>query len=86
MAEPNIIHALKAKRDEIARYIRDTEKRLEQARADLAHVAASIRLFETKRDETTEFPAYVRLTGFWRKGELTRLCLEALEKAGVAGR
>ena len=37
MAEPQI-NTLEAKRQEIETYIRATEKRLAQARADLAHV------------------------------------------------
>src|SRR4051794_36517141 len=78
MAEPHVLHSLTAKQAEIETYIRETEKRLAQARADLAHVNATIRLFETKRDETTAFPVYVKLGGLFRRNELPRLCAEAL--------
>lgn len=81
MAEPNILHTLRAKQAEIEGYIRDTEKRLNQARADLSHVNATLRLFETKRDETTPFPVYVRMNTLFKRGEVTRLCEEALHAA-----
>jgi hypothetical protein len=78
MAEQQIILTLRAKRAEIETYIRDTEKRLAQARADLAHVNATLRLFETTRDETTAFPVYLRLANLFQRGELIRLCKEAI--------
>ncbi len=81
MADPHIIHTLTAKQAEIEGYIRDTEKRLAQARADLAHVNATIRLFETQRDATTQFPAYIKLNRLFRRGELTSLCTDALHAA-----
>jgi len=81
MAEPQIIHTLTAKQAEIERYIQGTEKRLAQARADLAHVNSTIRLFQTKRDETTQFPVYVKLSKLFHRGELTGLCADALHAA-----
>ena len=84
MAEPNILHTLTAKRAEIEGYIRDTEKRLAQARADLAHVSATLRLFETKRDETTQFPVYIKLNTLFRRNELAGLCEAALQDAPEA--
>jgi hypothetical protein len=48
MAEIRTVTTLRYKRDEIRRAIRDYEKRLDQARADLAHIAAAIAIFEGK--------------------------------------
>lgn len=81
MAEPQIVNTLRDKQAEIEGYIRETEKRLAQARADLAHVNSTIRLFETTRDNSTQFPVYIKLTTLFRRGELTRLCEEALQAA-----
>ncbi len=78
MAKPQIVTTLTTKQREIQSYIRDLEKRLEQAKHDLAHVNATIRLFEVG-DGPPQFPVHVNFKGLYRKGELTRLCLEALE-------
>lgn len=45
MAESTTIATLKRKRDEIARSILAYEKKLDQARADLAHINAAISIF-----------------------------------------
>jgi hypothetical protein len=78
MAEPQVLSTLKRKRSDIQTYIRDLEKRLEQAKHDLAYVNSTIRLFEVG-DGPPQFPVHVDFKGLYRKGELTRLCLEALE-------
>ncbi len=79
MAEPQVLSTLKRKQTNIQSYIRDLEKRLTQARHDLAHVNATIRLFEIG-DGQPQFPVYASFRGLYRKGELTKLCLEALGK------
>ncbi len=78
MAEPQVLSTLKRKQSDIQSYIRALEKRVEQAKHDLAHVNATIRLFEVG-DDPPQFPVHVNFKGLYRKGELTRLCLEALE-------
>ncbi len=45
MSEIRTVTTLRRKRDEISASIRLYEKKLEQARADLAHVTAAIRIF-----------------------------------------
>ena len=55
MADPQIITTLMAKREEIETYIGRIEKQLTAARFDLAHVNATIRLFEMN-GEHTQFP------------------------------
>jgi hypothetical protein len=77
MADP-IGFRLTAKQAEIESYIRRLEKQLDQARHDLAHVNATLRLFEVN-GERTEFPVYVTLKRMFSRGELPRLCREALE-------
>lgn len=78
MADPHVISTLTTKRSEIERYVRQLEKQLTQARHDLAHVNATMRLFEVN-GERTEFPVYVQLKRLFSRGELPRLCREALE-------
>jgi hypothetical protein len=80
MAESNILTTLRRKQAEIEKHIKDSEKRLAQARHDLAHVNATIRLFEVG-DQALQFPAYVRLSTVFKRGELMRLCQEALQAA-----
>jgi hypothetical protein len=79
MADPQVVSTLRRKQADIQGYIRDLEKRLEQARHDLAHVNATLRLFEVDGAHL-QFPAYVSFKGLYRRGELTRLCREALER------
>jgi hypothetical protein len=78
VADPHILSTLSAKQAEIESYIRRLEKQLDQARHDLAHVNATMRLFEVN-GERTEFPVYVQLKRLFSRGELPRLCREALE-------
>jgi hypothetical protein len=51
--------------------------RLEQARADLSHVNACIAIFESC-DEPSGTRAYVDLHRLFARGEMMRLCKEAL--------
>ena len=78
MAEPHVLSTLKTKRAEIEAHIHLAEKRLKQAKHDLAHVNATIRLFEA-RTEPRQFPAYVRLTTIFKRGEITRYIQAAAE-------
>ena len=71
MPGPQVLTTLTTKRQDIQSYIRDLERRLEQAKHDLAHVNATIRLFEVG-DRQQQFPAYVNMRSLYRKGELTR--------------
>src|SRR4051812_30176609 len=78
MADPHVLTTLRSKQTEIETYIGRIEKQLAAARHDLAHVNATIRLFEIN-GETTQFPVYVQLKRMFAKGELPRLCREAIE-------
>jgi hypothetical protein len=77
MGEPIVILALRKKRDRIEASIAAYECKIKEAQADLAHVTASLRLFELSGDPS-EFPAYIDLNRILRRGETTKLCLAAL--------
>jgi hypothetical protein len=81
MAEPHILSTLRRKRDDIESAIATYESKIEDARRDLAAVAATLRLFELN-GEAREFPAYADIGRLWRRGEITAVCREALSKEG----
>ena len=81
MGEPIVILALRRKRDRIESAIAGYERKIKEAQADLAHVGASLRLFELSGDPA-EFPAYIDLNRILRRGEITALCMAALTVDG----
>lgn len=81
MADPHSITMLRAKRDKIRDVIAAYERRLNQAQADLAHVNATLRLFDCS-GEPSDFPPYLDLTRVFRRGETTALCMAALKAEG----
>jgi len=81
MGEPIVILALRRKRDRIEGAIANYERKIKEAQADLAHVTASLRLFELSGDPS-EFPSYIDLNRIFRRGETTRLCMEFLKAEG----
>ncbi len=84
MAELLSVSILETKRNEIAAYIATLERQLGQARVDLAHVNATIRLFAV--DSTTKPKVYMRLGRLFVMGELLKLTDACLATAaeGVA--
>lgn len=82
MAEIRTVTTLETKRTEIRNAIAEYERRLAQARADLAHVTACIRLFDTSDTTPCRIPAYADLHRLFRHRELGNLCREALAKSG----
>jgi hypothetical protein len=84
MAEPHVLFSLKAKRDQIAKHIKSLEGHLAQAKHDMAHVNATIRLFEVG-DERLQFPAYVSFRSVFKKGEIFGLCKEAMQVPASGG-
>ena len=72
---------LRKKRDQIRDAIAAYEAKLREAQADLAHVLATLRLFEAS-GEPADFPAYVDLNRVFRRGETTAFCMTALECEG----
>ena len=82
MAELHVVSALRAKRAEISAYIHDLEKRVATWRARLAHIDASIKIFSPQTDPEAIPPRRTyRRSGYFKKGELARLCLDELRKA-----
>ena len=77
MSEIRTVTTLRAKRDEIVHSIRLYERQLEQARADLAHFTAAIRLFEASGN-AKDMPRYVDTHRLFNRGETWALCQQAL--------
>ncbi len=77
MAEIRTVTTLRSKRAEILASIALYEKRLAQARADLAHVTACITIFEASGDGEN-VSSYVDTHRMFARGEMIRLCKEAL--------
>jgi len=80
MAEPQIVTTLRRKRDEIERAIAAYEKKIEQARIDLASVNATLRLFE--QDADPESLVYLDTLRLFRRGEIVAICKRALSEEG----
>jgi hypothetical protein len=81
MAEPLIITMLRSKRDEIEGAVVAYEKRLIEARANLAHVTATLRMFELT-DDPASLPAYVDVGRLFKRGEVVAICFAALAQEG----
>jgi hypothetical protein len=77
MADPHIFSTLNAKRRQIETHIKGLEKHLAQAKHDLAHVNATIRLFEVDGKQL-QFPAYVSFRTLFKRGEVFDLCKQAI--------
>lgn len=81
MAEIRTVTTLESKRTEIRNAIVQYERLLEQARADLAHVTAAIRLFEVP-DDPARAPAYADIHRLYKHRELVTLCKRAIAERG----
>lgn len=77
MSDPQVIVTLRAKAEKLANLIAKLEQDIEQARADLAHVNATIHLFEAPEDGS-QFPMHYNLDRLFRRREIGELCHEAL--------
>jgi hypothetical protein len=72
---------LRNKRDEIERAIAAYQKKIEAAKLDLAHVNATLRMFEAPEGRT-EFPVYVDTLRLFRRGEIVTIGKAALAEEG----
>src|SRR6185503_11208545 len=79
MDEPLITKALQDKRAEIHGRITAYEAQIAQAKHDLAHVNATLRLFT---DVEKQRARYVVSHGFFKKGEIADLCAQQLAENG----
>ena len=81
MADLHIVTTLQRKRDEIERAIAAYEKKIAQARRDLAHVNATLRMFDAPEGRT-QFPVYVDTLRLFKRGEIVAICKKALDAEG----
>jgi hypothetical protein len=77
MPEIRTVTTLRSKRGEIVASIRLYERQLEQARSDLAHITAVIRVFEATGDPK-DMPKYIDMHRLFKRAEKWQLCKEAL--------
>jgi hypothetical protein len=77
MSDPQVINTLRAKAENLQGYIAKLEADLEQARADLSHVVATIHLFEAP-GAGEAFPMHYNLDRLFRRREIGELCHKAL--------
>jgi hypothetical protein len=77
MGEIRTVTTLRAKREEILISIKLYEKQIAQARPDLAHITAAIRIFEASGDPK-EMSRYVDTYRMFKRGEPIDLCKEVL--------
>ncbi len=73
---PQVINTLRAKADQLEAFIAKAERDIERARADLAHVRATMTLFEAPRINGQ--PSYMNVNALFRRRELATLCKQAL--------
>jgi hypothetical protein len=82
MAELHVIGALRNKRAELAGILRQLEQQLVQQRANLAHVDATMRLFDPDIRPNDIRPKLPRERNAWfRQGECLRLVYDELREA-----
>jgi hypothetical protein len=81
MAEIRTVTTLQRKRAQIAASIKLYEKHLAQARSDLSHVAAAIRIFEAS-GRPSDIARYVDTYRLFKRGEPWAICNAALAKHG----
>jgi hypothetical protein len=82
MAEPHVIDALQNKRAELAGTLRQLEQQLAGHRANLAHLDATMRLFDPDVRPKDIRPRRIRARNVWfRQGECLRLIYDELREA-----
>jgi hypothetical protein len=79
MADAVVIQMLKQKRAEISGVIAAYLVKIAQAKHDLAHINASICLFEGGEQERAQ---YIVSHGFFKKGEIADICVRLLKADG----
>lgn len=74
---PQVINTLQTKADKLNGLIGKLERDLEQARVDLSHINATIRLFEAP-ETGAQFPMHQNLDRLFKRREVANICKEAL--------
>jgi len=77
MRDPQVINTLRTKAENLQGYIAKLEADIEQARADLAHVLATLHLFEAPGAGEV-FPMHYNLDRLFKRFEIGELCHKAL--------
>jgi hypothetical protein len=84
MAEIRTVTTLKYKRDEITRAIVNYENKIAQAKVDLAHINAAVRIFEIGEEgpvgDAKHVAPYVDIYRMFKRGEMIAICKAALAK------
>ena len=80
MAEPVILSALRTKRINVKRAIKNYEKQLRQAHVDLAHVNAVLAMYENN-DGSSKFLTHIGTAGIFQRREMINICLGALRNS-----
>jgi len=78
MTDPLILSGLKAKRTEIERQIVSMEARIADARANLLHVSAVLRIFDPKASDDKPAPGYLNTTKAMPRSKVFEACRDAL--------
>jgi uncharacterized coiled-coil protein SlyX len=82
MGAPHVIGALRNKRAELSGTLLELEKQLVQQRANLAHLDATMRLFDPDVRPNDIRPKQLRARNVWfRPGECLRLIYDELRQA-----
>jgi len=76
MSDPQVINTLRNKADQLEAFIAKAERDIDRARKDLAHVRATMTLFEAPR--LNGQPSYMNVNALFRRRELATLCKQAL--------
>ena len=85
MAQSHVLSALIEKHAEIAGILKVLDKRVAQYRADLMHIEATMKLLDTNFDPSTIEPKRpFRRTRYFKRNELSNLCLSILRRANGA--
>lgn len=77
MSDPQVINTLRTKADNLRGYIAKLERDVDQARADLSHVVATLHLFEAPA-EGEQHPMHYDIHRLFKPREMAALCREAL--------
>ncbi|MCJ2133020.1 hypothetical protein MKK69_02880 [Methylobacterium sp. J-026] len=85
MGENVTVIQLRAKQGQLQDHVAYLEKKLEEARADLIHVNAVLRLFELPDDgQPLDFPVHMNLSRLFSTGELMALAKAAMTSGNGA--
>jgi hypothetical protein len=85
MSDPHVVSALRRKRAEVAGMIRDLDGRVHALRRDLAHIDATLKLFDAKAEPRLIKPVrpYRPRNRLFEKKELSIRVMNALREGGA---